>query len=266
MRDYYSVCFYEHAEQLAIKGFGNKSTNPAKRGRITIFSRKARQRIMRLLSTIDISKVIGRPIFLTLTYPGNYSKDYKTWKRDLDNFLKRLYRSYPDISAIWKLELQKRGAPHFHLMLFNVNRSRKYINNKVLSSKIAIDWFEVVGSNDERHLKAGINYQPVETYRAVRGYISKYVAKLPDDKNNDIDYDHLGRYYGVHNREKLPISEVEVELSAEEFHYLRRIARHYLERKTGFNIPIYARSSGFTIYLDYKSCEKLVYFVKDLDL
>ncbi len=266
MQGIYTVSYYEHAEQLKITGFGNTSTNISKRGRIKEFSRKSRQRILRLLSTIDMSKIIGRPIFLTLTYPATYSNDYKDWKRDINVFFKRLYRFNPYLSAIWKLEFQKRGAPHYHIMIFNTDPFRRYINHKALSTLIALYWYEIVGSNDEKHLKAGINYQPVSTYKAVRGYISKYVAKEATEEEAEIMHKFVGRYYGTHNKEALPITEIIVELTPKEFFYLRRIARNYLENKVGGNIPIYARSSGFTIFLDWKSCEKLIYYVKDLEL
>lgn len=265
MQGYLCANYYEHGDLLSIKGYKKLSLNISKRGEIKGFSRKSRQRLMRLIATIDTSKVIGRPVFLTLTYPKEYSESYKDWKRDINVFFKRLYRYNPHLSAIWKLEFQKRGAPHFHLMIFNTDPARIYINHKVFSNICAVYWYEVVNSRDYNHYKAGINYQPIETYKAVRSYVSKYIAKTSASLDDDDIILKVGRFFGTHNKDALPISQVEVELTEEEFLLLRRIARNYLEKKIKKSIPIYARTSGISVFLDFVTAKKLIYFVKDLE-
>jgi hypothetical protein len=49
--------------------------------------------------------------------------------------------------AIWKLELQDRGAPHFHLLIFGL----RYLPAALLARR----WYEIVGSGDVNHLSAG---------------------------------------------------------------------------------------------------------------
>src|SRR5947209_5736228 len=56
--------------------------------------------------------------FDTLTYPAVYADDWRIWKRDLDVLCKWLVRKYPEVMvSLWHVEEQKRGAPHFHLLI-----------------------------------------------------------------------------------------------------------------------------------------------------
>lgn len=156
------------------------------------FSVKSRRRLMQTLSRVKRSET---PIFLTLTYPGQYSSDPKRWKRDLDCFWRRLVRRYPHASAIWKLEFQKRGAPHYHIFVWGVPYA-------YLRGFVAVNWFEVVGSGDIRHLQAGTR---VEYLRSVRGtfyYAGKYISK------SEAAIEDVGRWWGVLGAEFMPWGEL----------------------------------------------------------
>lgn len=90
------------------------------RGEVKGFSKAARRRLIRKIGSIDRNAVPQMPIFLTLTYPRDWPSDPKQWKKHLDTWVKRLKRKHSKVCAIWKLEPQKRGAPHYHLIVFNV--------------------------------------------------------------------------------------------------------------------------------------------------
>lgn len=91
------------------------------------WSERSRARMIRCLASVDWSPVFflkgTRPAMLTLTYPGDWltaAPDADTAKAHLRAFHERLRRLYqrlelPDPPAIWKLEFQRRGAPHFHI-------------------------------------------------------------------------------------------------------------------------------------------------------
>lgn len=161
-----------------------------KRGMITEFSKHSRRRLLRLIGMIDRS--CGKQLFVTLTYPKEFP-DMAESKRHLDVFLKRLKRVYPNAAAIWRLEFQKRGAPHYHLLVWNVD----FIDYRWLATA----WYEVVGSGDEKHLKAGTQVKRVRSWRGVWSYASKYLAKMPETEIAAAP----GRFWGVHNRERLPV-------------------------------------------------------------
>jgi len=135
-------------------------------------------------------------LFVTLTYPGSWAGDWQRWKTDLHNWRKRLFAKCPRAAFVWKLEPQKRGAPHFHLLVLGV----PFIATAWLSQS----WYEVVGSRDERHLRAGTQVQPVRSHRGVLSYAAKYTAKreqLPDDWQGGV-----GRWWGMYGREHIGIA------------------------------------------------------------
>ena len=118
----------------------------------------------------------AKSVFTTLTYPEAYSADRRVWKRDLQVFIQRVGRAYGVSLAglLWKIEFQKRGAPHFHILMgFN-----GVITLKDFRAWVSSAWYEVVGSLDGKHLRAGTNvrglYGPI--VRLMR-YLAKYLGK-----------------------------------------------------------------------------------------
>lgn len=187
----------------------------AVRGLVHGFSRASRRRMMRFLQSLD-QEAVGLPLFVTLTYPGEWPGNPRRWKRDLDVWLGRLRRAHPEAWAVWRLEPQRRGAPHYHLLVFGLPRLE--------AAWLSRSWFEVVGSGDERHLRAGTQVQRVESWRRVIRYASKYLAKeveeLPDAWQHGV-----GRWWGVHNRKQAHRDAYEVELGSRGFYRLRRVVR-----------------------------------------
>jgi hypothetical protein len=123
--------------------------------------------MQKVMSQLRVTSVI-RALFLTLTYPAKFP-DGKRAKRDLDVFLKRLARAYPEVAGIWRIEAQKRGAPHFHLVLLGVEH--------IPHGWVAKAWYEVVASGDARHLQAGTEVRRVKSYQHAVHYVSKYLSK-----------------------------------------------------------------------------------------
>lgn len=194
------------------------------RGIVTKFSSASRKRLLDTLAKVDQTQITSRPIFVTLTYPGEYSPEPGVWKRDLDTWFKRFRRAYPKASAVWRLEFQARGAPHFHLLVFNV----KWIDKGWLSGS----WYAVVGSGDKRHAKAGTRVEHVRSWRGVMWYASKYMAK----KTQSEAMAPVGRLWGVHNKAALPMAVVTFSISLTGFWRLKRTSRQWLQAK--------ARNSG----------------------
>lgn len=89
------------------------------------WSRKSRANMVRALCELDYQPMLGDPTRLpamvTLTYPGDWlavAPDGKTVKAHLRALRRRYERAWEEpLTAVWKLEFQRRGAPHFHLLL-----------------------------------------------------------------------------------------------------------------------------------------------------
>jgi hypothetical protein len=202
---------------------GKQKQEGAKRGKVSEFSKRSRKRLINTLAQVRRDRL---PCFVTLTYPAVYSGDPKVWKRHLDNFIKRLARKFPNVAGVWKLEPQKRGAPHFHLMIWGA----PYVD---LLQFVPMAWYEVVGSNDGNHLLWHMGalgngnkhcVQQVEKVRGVFWYASKYMSKEVSG------WGDVGRWWGVFFRERLPLGQVvNVEVSEEKaiefIRYMRRFAR-----------------------------------------
>jgi len=85
------------------------------RGRITAFSPASRRRLIRLFARLEMAKI--RTSFLTLTF--HQSPSTIEAKAALKRFLMRLRRKYADVAGVWRMELQERGAIHFHLLIIH---------------------------------------------------------------------------------------------------------------------------------------------------
>src|SRR5438445_4731657 len=80
------------------------------------FSESSRRRLIQKMAQWNMNGLYAS--FVTLTYPAIYTEDWKQWKNDLDNFFKRIERKYSYlVGLVWRIEFQKRGAPHFHLIV-----------------------------------------------------------------------------------------------------------------------------------------------------
>lgn len=154
------------------------------RAPITTFSRKSRGKLLLRMAQLHDC---DRGHFITLTYPGQYPDDPLIFKRDLAVWVKRLRRKYPTARGIWRLEFQRRGAPHYHLLVFGIDET---VGN--LREWCALTWYQVVGSGDTRHLRAGIRVDKIENRAHAMRYAAKYCAK---DGGQDLKGDY-GRRWG----------------------------------------------------------------------
>ena len=174
--------------------------NPPIRSEIKGFSKASRKRMIQ-----QCAKMGGAvPVFLTLTYGSKYPADPSMWKRHLDSFGKRLVRYDPNLSAIWRLEPQKRGAPHYHLLIYHTNGKAPFVPKKW----VAKAWSAVLGDySDANHLAAGTRIESLRTSRGAAFYVAKYCAKLPDDEDFPKEWDRAGRLWGSFNKKCLPVAK-----------------------------------------------------------
>jgi hypothetical protein len=207
-----------------------------KRGNVVVFSRASRLRLMKQLGMID--ETGAKPYFLTLTYPDSYTHELREVKRHLDNFWKRVARKFPKFGVIWKLEFQKRGAAHFHCLIWGLPA----VPYHELARWFAENWYQVVGSGDPLHLAWHLGelgntpcLQFVRSWRGVWAYASKYLAKTDLAKS-----ENPGRFWGV--RGVLPTGQVvSVSLTYREVCQFMR----FLRRACHLRARDYRSLSGF---------------------
>lgn len=151
----------------------------ASRGSITGWSAKSRARMVRTLAELDYQPMLvdGVPAMTTLTLPGDWvtvAPDARTFKALVARFRKRYARAWGGpLNGVWKLEFQRRGAPHLHI--FHVpptGSAAAFRDGPELRYKawLSQTWADVVAHPDptERanHLRAGTGVDYREGIRA----------------------------------------------------------------------------------------------------
>ena len=187
-------------------------------------------------------------LFVTLTYPHEYPDDPDICKRHLKALRKRLERRYKSFAAFWRLGIQKRGAWHFHLLLF-VGPSFGPIGE--LRRFISSSWYEVTGKVTEGHLQAGTRVVAVKRWKEATSYVERYMAK-PEEFPEGLE---TGRIWGVWNEELLPVRWEKVEVSLRDAYRIRRIYRKLVRKKGSGSLR------GITVFVRYENVVRLLEFL-----
>ncbi len=195
-----------------------------KRGKVIEFSAAARSRLKATFASFKRSALASAHV-VTLTYPAEFPApdDFKVYKRHLHTFQQALRRKWPNCSGVWKLEFQRRGAAHYHLILFGlVNASLEEIRAWFRES-----WYRIAHNGDKNGGIAGTQVDTVKSAGGIMSYLVKYLSK----GDQTMPGNFTGRYWGKHNENALPFAEVaEYELSPEEANQARRIARRKIQK------------------------------------
>src|SRR5215217_7282671 len=219
--------------------------------RVRGFSRESRTNLLRRLASINrgaFKAFKGRVIFVTLTYPKQYPEDPELCKRHLKALRKRLQREYEPFAAFWRLGIQKRGAWHFHLLLFvgpsigSIDKLRRFISSS---------WYEVVGKVSEGHLHAGTRVVAVRKWKQATSYVERYMAK-PEEFPEGLQ---TGRIWGVWYEELLPIRWETIEVSLRDAFRIRRIYRKLARRKGSGSL------GRMTVFIRHENVVRLLEFL-----
>ena len=176
-----------------------------KRGEIESLSYASRKRLAIIAANTD---VVFRS-FVTVTYPKAFPCDGLLVKEHLHALLAALRRKCGgQLSYLWFLEFQKRGAPHFHAFLDQElpeplstlarrgGRVRKSVRVHLpWQDWLCRRWFEIVGSGDDKHLRAGAAWEVVEKPDGAARYVAKECYKT-FQKVVPPDFQNVGRFWG----------------------------------------------------------------------
>ena len=95
-----------------------------KRSTISSWSTESRRRMSYVLKSIDYTPLFdngGIPALVTLTMPANWEQiapSPKAFKELIEKLRGRYRKSWPGyMTGVWKLEFQRRGAPHVHILM-----------------------------------------------------------------------------------------------------------------------------------------------------
>jgi hypothetical protein len=129
---------------------------PAHRRAINEWSRRSRTAMCRTFAEVDYTPLVsaGRvPAMVTLTYPGEWetvAPDGASVKRHMVLWRKRFHREYGEQARyIWKLEFQRRGAPHVHLWMAPPSKPGR--SGSPFREWLSQTWADIVDHPDPTH-------------------------------------------------------------------------------------------------------------------
>src|ERR1035437_8207314 len=207
---------------------GNKG---GKRGVVTCYSDASRRNTMKFIATIR-RDAVGFTVALTL--PGDFeSLPVETVHECFKTICDRFTASglFPGVAFIWKRELQKRGALHYHLLVFGIEDEAL---RNAFQFWMATQWNELVCVNvtdtgKAQHLCWHLHGRNMEKVRgSIASYFAKYVGK-------DVEAGVVvipGRWWGKVNQKALPLAEChQEELPDRVAIYANRIARKLRQKR-----------------------------------
>ncbi len=239
-------------------GSGTPRISRGNREAVRGLSASSRLRLLRELAKINFSKIKGRVLFVTLTFPRDkWPPDPKIWKRNLQKLKYRLDRKYGKISGFWRLELHSKDGnlhPHFHSLMV-LDQAR--ISNKVLAefrAFVANAWYEVCGKISDDHLLAGTQVIRVRS-RIDWDHLTRYVGKKEKLQDKSL---MTGRVWAVWFKDLLPIELEVVEISLADAFKIRRWMRRLAGKKRGVG-PLLQQQ----VFIRYENMTRLLNYLQD---
>jgi len=217
---------------------------PKPRSTVLGWSAKSRTKMLERFASLDYGPFNSEGTiiaFLTLTYPSDWevvAPDFKTSKRHLQSLRKRFEREFQrPFSALWKMEFQRRGAPHYHLLCSIPvgNDFREWLSRS---------WAEIVAhpnpTERAKHLLAGTGVDKAKGIAAdspqkISFYFSKHASTNGGSKEYQnepptrwIEAGGSGRFWGYW---ALEVATVAIKMREKDALLISRILRRWQRSK-----------------------------------
>ncbi len=241
------------------------SQTPPPRSSIMSFSEKSKHALLCFFNSVDREQIDpARLVMFTPTYPAIWPGEWRAWKRHLDLLHQRMIRAFGHLPTIWKLEPQKRGAPHFHLIMLLTSEMALPDGLARFREWCSIHWPAIVagwgartrGVKSDDHLKnERVTLHSVELLRSwdkAGYYVAAYLGKpsVFMDQGDHAPGHHAGecmqsgRFWGVWHRDGWPRRLITRTIEQQDWIALRRVVRRYL-KKTGMQMKQKGRPPRF---------------------
>jgi len=169
-----TITLYANRVECKMPGRAPERALLVKRSSVSLcMSRKSRRRLMNAFNAWSIPEGYKR-YHITLTYPAVFPLDWRRWKLDLKEFKRKLLALMPEAQGYWRLEFQKRGAPHFHLLIV---APKGMVTNKALKKYVTRTWAKIAHSDDIHEGKCATRVDVLHTETMLTKYLTKYAAK-----------------------------------------------------------------------------------------
>lgn len=242
--------FFNHPDQQ------NSYSEPPERSPddIKCFSAKSRKRLFNLFNCLQYS-AYGLPAFLSCTFHYDSPNYRAELKNILQMFVYRLKRCLPEFHYIWKFEYQKRGAPHFHFILFPLDKKISMFS-PAREIQIKNHWLQLKKCHCKSCEEYSIKTVCCKTHKMSFSYIAKEIAKVQD---NYLDHD-LGRIWGCSNN--MRINHL-FKIPCSVKNYEKIIDRKLEENFKNENQKLYINGIRFlkqnsSIFIDHKKIQDII--------
>jgi hypothetical protein len=170
-------------------------------------------------------------VFVTLTYPADWPSNGRQVNADLKAYRQWLERRFGPLVVVWKREYQRRGAPHFHLLIALPDGAPLVPFRKATAEA----WTRIVGAagvEREKHRRAGTQVDVASSDCAgYFAYSSKSTGSKAYQDRVPEGYEGAGRVWGIWRYRPEWAGR---EVGAVEYVELRRRFRRWAKSATGF--------------------------------
>ncbi len=192
-----------------------------------------------LAAVNEVTHPATRTLFVTLTWPASFPETPEEWAAILEKWRKRLERRFGrQFPGLWSKEFQRRGAPHYHLVMF----PPEGMPIGPLVRVAAEEWYALTGG--------GFHAGAVKSWKATRAYLGKFQAaeRVQHGENtteNTTEPRRTGRSWGWFRKVLLGIIYDRRRLSGAALVTLRRVFRRATRPETGRQ-RLRGRGAAFT--------------------
>ena len=171
------IVLYENRIELTDRNAFHMSNSVPERhpDDIQRFSRHSRLRLMRLCSSVRLNSYYNL-YHATLTWHNDFPADGIKAKRLFHRFINSLKAFSMDFDYVYRIELQQRGAPHFHLLMFF---KKPLINKNPVSIQTILfrAWAPIIKDFGLSASLHSVKVTACEDSKKFFVYVSKYAAK-----------------------------------------------------------------------------------------
>ena len=206
-----------------------KQVGGGRRKECTDFTLKAQCRLKWWLRNSSIGESVAS--YAVLTYPLEWPEQWGDWKRHMKLIGQHLRRK--GVKGWWGLEFQKRGAPHFNLLL-TAGVDREWLMTT---------WKAVAG---EACREQGLHFEAIKDWDRVANYVVQHVGKEGQKQLPPGYGAGVGRWWGKWGFES--IDAIEPQLSWDDRKAIKqsRLMRRKQHADARARTPEYSLSFGRT--------------------
>jgi hypothetical protein len=161
---------------------GGRSSGGGRRGPIRGMSAKSRASLRERMAGVSIDACAapskrsteGQSFFLTLTYHHEWPESGPAQYEQLKELYRRVRRAHGESGWLWVKAPQKRGAPHYHVIIV----LEKAANKRTVRNQIERAWHEIAGYGSHHHKRRGADVQLVHVNGGsgrLRSYLLQYM-------------------------------------------------------------------------------------------